>query len=167
MSKIGKLFERETKVTGDKSSRRVTIPKAICDMLRIDVGDRVAWLATLDKYGLEIKVVSENSIGEDFVNNNVYITSFEKNPITAQNLTEEYDEECFVCGNVENLVISTILPEKKYMQLSNESWNKIFLCESCKDNLDKLNKENENGFKNLFFLIKKENKKRIKWFNED
>ena len=94
----------------------------------------------------------------------IYITQYPKNPETLQKeVTEEYDSKCLICNSTEDLVITTILPEELYLELSYETWNNILLCKSCKTKLDYKNKKNTNGFKNIIILIKEEHKTKISW----
>lgn len=94
----------------------------------------------------------------------IYITQYLKDPQTLQKeVTKEYDSKCLICNSTEDLVITTILPEEIYLELSHETWNNILLCKCCKTKLDYKNKKNTNGFKNMTLLIKEEYKNKIGW----
>lgn len=96
----------------------------------------------------------------------IYITSYNKKPQQLlKEVLKDYARECLICSSKENIIITPVLSETIYTELSNETWNNIPLCKNCKNTLEQYNNRNHNGIRNLVKLIKQEDKKHAKWFN--
>lgn len=94
----------------------------------------------------------------------IYITSYNKEQKTLQDeVMQDYEEKCVVCGQTSELQIANILSEEIYTELKNETWNNIPLCKYCQMKLKRYNIEDSNGFKNLIKLIKTEYQKHLDW----
>lgn len=96
----------------------------------------------------------------------IYVTSYNKKPRKLQEeVLEDYSRECLICSSKEDVIITPVLSEIIYAELANETWNNILLCKNCKNMLEKCNNINHNGVRNLVKLVKQEDEKHAKWFN--